>query len=367
VTRILLVTGIYPPDIGGPATFIPSLAKHLVNEKKMDVTVFTLHGNSRNKFENHWKVISIKRSLFRPLRVTYAIIRLLKLIQTSDYVFCNGLYIETGIALFFSRKKSIAKIVGDPVWERARNKGKTQLDVATFNQGKAKLAQNIERIIFQKSLNQFSRIICPSEELVHFVKEWNVATQVSCIPNFVEISERRHSTKDFDLITVSRLVSWKNIDVVIKLAGELNLRLAIVGSGPEESHLLKLSKELNVEATFFGALYGDSIDDLLLRSKIFILISDYEGMSFALLRALALGIPAMVSNNKGNTQVLENRKSGVVVEVKNFESMIGDLREMIENWDFLENLSENGRNLIKDKYSPAIIINKILDTFNEID
>ena len=79
-----------------------------------------------------------------------------RIIQTSllvakrarrvDTVFSNGLFQETAICLLFLKKKSVAKVVGDPVWERARNKGRTNLNIVDFSNSKLSINQRFQRL-----------------------------------------------------------------------------------------------------------------------------------------------------------------------------------------------------------------------------
>jgi glycosyltransferase involved in cell wall biosynthesis len=65
-----------------------------------------------------------------------------------------------------------------------------------------------------------------------------------------------------------------------------------------------------------GRLTQPEIDELLLRSRIFALISDYEGLSFSLLQAMSFGLPVVVSNTSGNASVISKSNNGKIVDPK---------------------------------------------------
>ena len=117
--KILVITPIFPPDIGGPASYVPAVSASLV-AKGHAVTVLTLsdllaHDDSAYPFP----VIRI----LRPARGLCACCKPLRSLsgmgRTADVLFVNGLALEAAMANMFLRKPLVQKIVGDLAWERA--------------------------------------------------------------------------------------------------------------------------------------------------------------------------------------------------------------------------------------------------------
>jgi glycosyltransferase involved in cell wall biosynthesis len=242
--KALLISGIYRPEIGGPATYLPQLANQLLDQGGQ-VEVITLKDSKADPIIEPWEVNYINRNhniLSRIIKTSRLIAKKAKKVDT---VFANGLFQETAIGLLFLKKKSVAKVVGDPVWERARNKGRTNLNIVDFNNSKLSINQRLQRRFISWSLNKFTVITCPSLELKSIITNWGVRKPIEFIPNGVVISEHLNNDKYYDLVSVSRLVNWKNIDKLIRASAKTKSKLAIVGSGPEEIALKKLAKELN--------------------------------------------------------------------------------------------------------------------------
>jgi glycosyltransferase involved in cell wall biosynthesis len=183
------------------------------------------------------------------------------------------------------------------------------------------------------------------------VDEWGTIENIQHIANGTEISDPTlQYEKEFDLICVSRLVSWKNIDRHIEIARVLNLKLAIIGSGPEENNLKILSKGSNCKVTFFGELSQPEILVLMRKSKAFILLSEYEGLSYSLIEALASGLPAIVSNIDANTQVVRHDIEGVVMHLDKWEHSLAQVKKMFQD------------NVIYSRYSAAARL-RVIDQF----
>jgi glycosyltransferase involved in cell wall biosynthesis len=140
--------------------------------------------------------------------------------------------------------------------------------------------------------------------------------RVIYIPNGVDKPRDFHSKKEFSLITISRLVSWKNIDVVIEAANILKARLIIVGDGPERNHLETFARERNVQAEFVGNLTSTQVLYYMERAKYFLQMSDYEGVSFSLLESMSCGLVPIVSGNDGNRIVVINDHNGVISRIE---------------------------------------------------
>ncbi len=118
--NILITVGIFPPDIGGPASFVPKISNFLI-ENGHNVKIICLSEVSNNHIEDNLDVIRIRRSNSLPIRWLKTIYQIVKSGKNSDLIFVNGLGVESTIAALILKKKLIRKIVGDPVWERAYN------------------------------------------------------------------------------------------------------------------------------------------------------------------------------------------------------------------------------------------------------
>ena len=238
---MVLVSGIYRPEIGGPATYIPLLAENLM-ALKHNVEIVTLKDSSAAKQNEPWPVNYINRDQFLFIRFLKTVLLVLTKIRGVDVIFANGLFQETAIAASLLRKRSVAKVVSDPVWERALNKKETSLGVVEFNSSSINFKHKLQRVFLRWSLNRFNVITCPSIQLKHMIENWGVYKPIEFIPNGVLLVSDKSTDSDFDLVTVSRLISLKNIDKMIRASAKTNVSVAVVGSGPEEHKLKKLAK-----------------------------------------------------------------------------------------------------------------------------
>jgi glycosyltransferase involved in cell wall biosynthesis len=342
--NLTLVSGIYPPDIGGPATYIPGLAQYL-SESQENVRVISLTNGESCRVQNSWVTYLVSRKSRRIRRLINVMVSILKI--ETDVFFVNGMHEEVAIANIITRKPVIAKIVGDPVWERARNNGSKHLNIQAFNGSNMEWRHRLQRRLLTWSLNQFQTIICPSNELVSLVKSWGVRTPVQYLPNGVDPSKLELLNPSYEVVAISRLVTWKNLDLLIEASAKLGVRLAIAGEGPEEHKLKDLARNLGANVQFCGALNSGEVTQILRKGKAFALLSDYEGQSFALLHAMSLGIPPVVSDIEGNTQVVVDGFNGIVIDLKSQEMLTKKLEELLQSTELQRKLGANAKRTIE--------------------
>lgn len=343
---MLITTGIFPPDIGGPATYIPRFGEFLTSNN-FEVEVVTLSETSVDlNSPFHFSVHRIMRSKKRLIRVIITVITIMNKLKDSNFLFSNGLYLETALALRLSsfHGPSLVKIVGDPVWERAqRNSVKTST-----------IYGKIERKLITWSLRQFDCVTTPGENLARTVESWSKKITVRVVQNGVQVLTRETSErKRFDLIVISRLVGWKNVDTVIAIANQLGCSLAIVGDGPQRKSL-EIHASGNSNIVFFGARTNEEIQDLLKQSRVFCQLSDYEGLSFSLLQAMACSLPCVLSDIKANREVFEQDEGAAVfVHNRDSEGISTAISSLLHSRQIQNDLGVRAARIVRQSFNEA--------------
>ena len=359
VANVLLVTGIYPPDVGGPATFIYDFKVYLIDHGHA-VRVVTLTNMASENGDPG--VIRISRRYSRFVRAIKTIIRLKSSIAWADKILVNGLYEEFSIANFFHKKRFIAKIVGDPIWERYRNSNKeNSLGIEPF-QNLISLKISLQRAVFRFSIKSAQIITTPGESLSRIIEGWGLKKPILIINNGTYCREKQKLKDKFDLVSISRLVKWKNIDILIRETSSLGINVAIVGDGPERKFLEKLANhDCSTTYTFFGNLPSQSVHQIMDSSRVYALISSYEGLSFSLIEAMSIGMPIITSNIPANTKIIQNGFSGLVVDVDKANEFRDTLSRLLSDEELARNLSKNALNVARVKYCRDIQFKKFME------
>lgn len=118
------------------------------------------------------------------------------------------------------------------------------------------------------------------------------------------------------LLSVGELNDNKNHKIVIESLASLpeNIHYLICGVGPLKEQHIKLSKELNVENRLHLLGYRNNIIEIMKSCDVFIFPSKREGLSVALMEAMACELPCVVSKIRGNVDLIKDKVNGIIVE-----------------------------------------------------
>jgi glycosyltransferase involved in cell wall biosynthesis len=367
---ILILSGVFPPDSGGPAKFA-STFQHWLNQKKQIATVLTLvDGPSQQVYSNNSSLIRISRDRNLLFRITSTVFWLGKLQRTHSLVIANGLFIEIAILSFFMRLNYSVKIPGDIVWERARNCKYTNLDVEKFQSQKLNMKYRIFRFLFLRSIKGAIHVIVPSKQLGELCRFWGVSKEkITVIHNSVDTSfffPNSSSLKKYDVISVSRLVKWKCIDEIIHACVKLKASLLIVGTGPEEEKLRQLADDLKGNISFVGDVSQMNLPSLYQESKLFALNSDFEATSYSLLEARSCGLPTIARGGTGSDEIINSGVDGFLCGPETGISLEVALQELLEDSKKAELFAKIARLSVLENFNMESNYQKILDVISGI-
>jgi glycosyltransferase involved in cell wall biosynthesis len=357
--NILITVGIFPPDIGGPASFVPKIANHLINMDNK-VKIICLADEENLLLEDELDVLRIRRSTYLPIRWFKTISLIIKHGRKSDILFVNGLGVEAAIANLYLRKKIVRKIVGDPVWERFYNKKRTSETFDDFQNLKHNLNVRIQKLIRNWSISSSEVVITPSDHLKEFINRTNPKTEVLKINNGIEITEFKRSKTplhEFNILINSRLVVQKNIHLVIEAMGSiknLDINLKIIGEGGEFERLENIITDLKIQnrVKMIGKVENNLISEYLKTSNLFIQASDYEGLPHSILEAINYEVPILSTEVGGCKDLLDNGDRGFIISSPQNKQQIAEKIDYIyENYDIALTKAVAAKKYIQNKYN----------------
>lgn len=178
----------------------------------------------------------------------------------------------------------------------------------------------------------------------------------------IEAKENRHSI----IITAGRLVPQKNQKMLIRAFARVSkeypeYQLHIYGEGKLRQDLEKEIKDLKMSDKIYLKGESDNYLEKLSLAEIFVLSSDYEGLSNALLEALLMGIPTISTNCAGAEEIIENYENGILVEKGNQKELEKKLRELISNKNLQQKLSNNAKKLRNN-----FLVQNVISKWNNI-
>jgi len=376
--KILITVGIFPPDIGGPASFVPKIAK-LLQENGFEVTIICL-SNEKIVDNESYKIIRILRNQNLMIRWIKTIFKMISNGRNADTIFVNGLPMEAYIANLFLRKKLIRKVVGDWAWERGRNKGIIDDSFDEFQKNKHNLHLEIAKFSRGWTATKADLVITPSVHLKNVVKNWGVSEDnLKVIYNGTNIQSKitKKENEVLHFITVGRLAPWKNIDKIIQAMAILNEKgfnfiFNIVGSGPLNEELKILVKELKLENKIFflGQKNTEELNEIYLDSDIYIQASGYEGLPHVILEAINFNLSIISTPIGGTNEILLDGKNGWILKLKDKKApdefdLQEIIYELVDNKTKSNNLIHNAKEYLIENFDEDKNLNKYIELFKQ--
>jgi len=335
--RILITSDIFPPDVGGPATYVPRIASELVKlGHQVTVVTYTVAPQSDDRDQYPFSVVRVSAAPPQWRRFPRTLQTVWKCAREADVIYANGLVTETALVNTILRRPVVAKVVGDLAWERCRDKGWISDDIDSFQTGRYPWKVELMRWRRNWSYQRMDSIIVPSEYLKRMLTEhWGLPEKrVQVIYNSFEgtAAAERYSSQDREvtiaeiglaarylLITVCRLTGWKGVDGLIRALPELGseVGLVIVGDGPLYGELTALAAQLGVvgRVRFLGTVPRDRVAPLLRACDLFVLNSTYEGLPHVVLEAASAGLPVIATDAGGTGEVVRDLANAQLIPV----------------------------------------------------
>lgn len=339
--EICIVSPIYPPDIGGPATYVFDLAQRLKKDYKINIVAFCESRPSLVKNVNIHTINPKKYGFFgRQLRLLN---RLFKFGSKAETLYIQGPIVVGVTSLIFAKIrgiKTIMKFVGDIAWEEASRNGKTNLDLESWLKSRHKdFRSDLIRRIQKLSLNTAGRIVVPSQFLKNILTKYYEVSEsrIELIYNAFEGEGKRkqHSERGYKIITAGRLVPHKKVELIVEAISRLpeKYSLDIYGSGPEEGNIQRRIEELALEdrVKMQGSLSKVELLKKMTSKDIFVLYSSYEGLPHVVLEAFSSQCPVVASNIPGTNEVAIDNETAILAEPENPTRLAEAIRNLA--WD----------------------------------
>lgn len=366
--KICILTGIYPPEVGGPATFAEHFSEFAIESGVRVKILSYCDGKSRKIKRNNLVIFQLSRDFPLPIRYLLICLKILWAYLRGYRVIANGCFLEIALLRMFFPIKFITKIPGDIVWERARNMELTSSDIDSFQDEHLKFSLRVMRFLFHYSISHSSQVIVPSRHLSKLAIMWGAKSQkVRIIYNSISLEDfpfLRNNDYDFDLLCVARLVKWKGLREVIEVAAKMGLSLGLVGTGPEEKELKELSARLKARVTFLGNKSQRELSSIYARSKYFILNSNFEATSYALLEARATGLVSIGRLNTGSEEVISDRNDGLLCGPE--FSLFQAVELLVKNNVNVEKFEKEARRDIENRFNQKRNFRAILDLLTNV-
>ncbi len=348
--KVLLAASLYPPETRGPATFAGQLVEHL---EKGGVKVEVV------KFRD-------VRKLPPFIRHGAYFFKLLARGWGSDVVLALD-PVSAGVPALFAARLLRARFVlrsgGDYAWEQGMQRwGVKELLDEFVKKDKESYPRRLEFIWKLQCYvaRHADAVVVPSEYLKRIALSWGAAEKrIGVIPSVAREApaslEKRDTRQrvgwgeEAVVFSIGQLVPWKGFSSLIEATGSLRpefpgIRLIIAGGGPqEEMRKLAADAGFDPQTVFLGEIPNVILRDLLGASDVFALNTAYEGLSHALVEVMHAGVPIVTTPVGGNPELIEDRKTGLLVPFNDVKALAAAIRELLKDRSLAAKLASAAR------------------------
>ncbi len=319
--KILLAAGLYPPDIGGPATYAELVATELP-KRNIEVAVVP------------YRQVRTVPKVFRHIAYAWKLWRASHDVQAIFALDPMSVGVPARVVALLRHVPFVVRLGGDYVWEQGVQRfGVTDtLDVYTARTNTRPLSVRLLARVQTWVTRGASAVILPSKYLEQIVLTWGIdPARTHVVYSAVtpcQVTETRadirteYGLTSPVLVSIARLTPWKGfrtlIDVVARRVAHGDVTtLVIGGDGPDRAALEHYVHDRDVTAhvRFTGALTHDQVFRYIKAADIFLLNTAYEGLSHQLQEVMSIGTPIITTPVGGNPELITDGVEGLLVPV----------------------------------------------------
>ena len=355
--NVLVVSGIWPPDVGGPASHAPELAAFLRSHGHGVEVVTTADVTPPAP---DFPIHAVLRST--PIGVRHARVAALiaRRARSADVVYATSMISRAGLGSALARRPLVLKLVADAAYERAKRQGLFAGSLAEFQEAAGPRIASL-RLARDLALRRASHVVCPSSFLRELSLGWGLAAEkVTVVPNAIpplpQLRPAAEVRAELDLAPpllafAGRINAQKALDVLLEALARIDgPTLALAGDGPERERLEARASELGLgdRVRFLGARTRTEVLELFAAADAAVLTSAWENFPHTVVEALAVGTPVIGTAVGGVGEVVRDGENGMLVPPGDPRAFAGALQRFLGDEDFLANIerSEIGANEI---------------------
>jgi glycosyltransferase involved in cell wall biosynthesis len=363
--EVLLVSGIWPPDVGGPASHGPEFGRYLV-DRGHRVRAVTTSGPA-GPVDPGFPVVSSRNDRPRPIRLPASAAAVLAQTRGVEVIYSTGMYGRSALASALRRIPLVLKLVNDPAYERARRMGLFTGTLEAFQQSPNRLGVGSLRRFRQLILRRASRIVVPSHYLARIARAWGIPEeQTVVVPNLAPPSNGSTSREELrqrldvrfpTFVFAGRLAPQKNLPLAISaLSAVPQGTLVVIGDGVSREELMRAIARYGVDhrVALKGTLPRAEALEWLRAADAAILPSDWENFPHAAVEALAAGTPVIATAVGGVPEIVETGVNGLLVPPGDAQALGRAMASVAADGTLLACLRQ-GAVAAGERYRPAIV------------
>lgn len=376
---VMIATGIFPPDIGGSASYSSLLIDELpkVGVKTSVITYGSPVKAGVRGVSKHWP---------KGLRHFIYFWKLVYLSRSKDIILAAdssvGAALPAALAALALGKKLVVRVTGDYAWEQGQQRFGVRDLMDDFQKKRYGSAVELLRRLEHFSVRSADLVIAPSNYLRSIVLGWGVSGRVKVIYNAIDIppaiaraeARRKIGLTGTVAVSAGRLVPWKGfmklVEIVPKLLEEFpDYRLVILGAGPDTERIRNKISALRLgdHVIMTGAVTKTLLGEYLAAADVFVLNTAYEGLSHQLIEAVSVkDLPVIATYVGGNRELIDQDALKIAPVFYNDDRSILEAMRRALRGDLRRDLMKRDYASIAREFGKEVLIENLLQAFNSL-
>ena len=319
----------------------------LLEELNNNINVYCLHSPEGNNFSLPQQI----RDLINNHKVD--------ILHSHDW----GVYLESVLAVKKSKNTAMVHTVHGPYM--------------SYPQGiKSSIKIWLRHLLEKKLSKHVCKIVSVSNSIKDYISQdiGIKLNKLQTIHNGInDISDNNLAKNNNDIVrfvTTGRLAKIKNHALMIMAIKKVidknpNIKLTIIGDGPEREAIEKAIADLQLENYIELLGFRTDVKELLKQHDVFLMSSEYEGISIALLEAMSLSMPAIATRVGGIPETIMHNKTGLLVSSGDVEGYTNAILQIIEKPERIEGMGKQARELFLKEYHEDVVLEQYRSLYKQ--
>ncbi len=312
--KILIATGVYPPESGGPATYTKLLEERLP-ALGFEVSVLP------------FKVVRHLPPGVRHVAYFFKCLEMARLVNVVYALDTVSVGLPAMLAAKWLGTKFVVRVPGDYAWEQGQGRFGVTDDIDTFQTKRYGFSVELLRRVQRAVVRGASAVVVPSRYMQQIVAHWGARAQV--IYSSIDLTPTYQlpniRPEGFLVVSSGRRVPWKGFGALERVVKrEQSWRLVIAENLPRAEAL-----------------------GWVKAADVYVLNSTYEGLSHALIEAMALGTPVIATAVGGNPELITSGVEGLLVPPNSDDALYAAIKNVAGNTEAARARAEAARSRLK--------------------
>jgi colanic acid/amylovoran biosynthesis glycosyltransferase len=352
--HVMDLTTYYPPHVGGVEAYACAFHEHLLSRNPSDrVTVLTSdlasHAGRSLQFDGRklvlrYRAIEPITSFALPRQSLRAILRR-SMIDPPDVVLSHTRFYPASWCA-----GRIARRFGARWIHIEHGSGPVQ----SGGGGARRVSNLYDQTLGKQVLRQADQVIAVSMAAQAFVSSLAGRDAVVMRRGITPPADPWTPPQDGSrptVLYVGRLVDGKGIFDLIEALSSMQVRLVVVGDGPERARIIQRANELGVRVELAGTLPSESVMEMMRKSDVFVNPSHSEGLPTTVLEAASLGMPIIATDVGGSNEIIVHTRSGLLVPPRRVDRLREALCDVLADKAFAASLGTVARDATRTGFS----------------